>query len=203
MCQKCSVNIIARNRWYESSIPVEYWMLSMEKFTGPIELKKAYEYTVNNIATVYDNGWSMCFAGSPGVGKTTTATNILKRAALRNYSCLYTTFSDIVSAMIDAPFEEKYNARKQLLGSDFLVIDELDNKYMGTSFSADLFGRTLDVVFRGRSQNRLCTIFITNSPNIVEAFGGAIKESISSLMGKVKMIVVRGADHRKKANNLV
>ena len=198
LCEKCAVKVIAYNRYADSNIPINYWNLDMKDFQGPDALKKSYEQISADFSAAYRDGISICFAGSHGVGKTLTATNILKRACLKNYVCLYTSLADIVSALIDSPTEEKFLSRRELMIVDFLVIDEFDSRFMQTETTADLFGKMLEHIFRTRSQNKIPTLFCTNSPNPVESFTGAIKSSIDSLMSQVKIIPVISADFRKK-----
>jgi DNA replication protein DnaC len=189
---------IAYNRYADSNIPVDYWDLDMKNFKGSPDLKATYEKISENFDIAYKNGMSVCFAGGHGAGKTMTATCILKRACQKNYLCLYTTLSDIVNALVDSPTEEKFAARRELMGADFLVIDEFDPRFMQTETTADLFGKMLEHIFRTRSQNKLPTIFCTNSPNPVESFSGSIKHSIDSLMSQVRVIPVLGKDFRKQ-----
>jgi DNA replication protein DnaC len=170
----------------------------MKDFRGPPELKRAYEDITNNLPLAYKQGISVCFAGSHGLGKTLSQTCILKRACQKNYTCLYTTLADIVNALIDSPNEEKFLARRELMLVDFLVIDEFDPRFVQTESAADLFGKMLEHFFRTRSQNKIPTLFCTNSPNPVEAFTGAMKNSIESLMSNVKIIPVMGKDFRKQ-----
>lgn len=197
LCQRCSVGIIAFNRYYDAGIPIIFWPLGMDEFKGPPELKKAYDFIAGNISSFYDNGVAMCFAGSHGIGKSLTSCSILKLAAQKNYSACYTTFSDMISALVSSPFDEQYNAKRQLMMSDFLCVDEVDPRHIGKGLSEDLYGRALDSVFRSRMQNKLPTIIISNSPNVLETFNGSIKESLGSLMSKMRMVVCRGEDHRK------
>jgi DNA replication protein DnaC len=189
--------VIAFNRYYEANIPIAYWDLEMSKFEGPKELFNVYKNVVENMSFVYNEGKSICLAGNNGVGKTMTSANILKIASQKNYSATYTTLSDIVSVLIESPYESKFHARRELIMSDFLVLDELDPRWVSDNGS-DLFGRTLESIFRTRHQNKLPTIFCTNSPNPIEAFTGAIKQSIDSLMSGVKIIPVFGKDYRKQ-----
>lgn len=205
LCERCAVISIAYNRYADSNIPVEYWSLEMTStdgskndFFGPKELNDVYHKAVSNLSEIYKTGASICLAGSHGVGKTMTATCILKKACQKNYVCLYTTLSDIVSALIESPNEEKFLARKELMSVDFLVIDEFDSRFMSTESSSDLFGKTLEHIFRTRSQNKLPTILCTNSPNPIESFNGSIKNSIDSLMSRVKVIPIIGEDFRKQ-----
>lgn len=129
---------------------------------------------------------------------TMSVTNIIKTASLKGYTCLYSTLSDIVAVLLSRDAEDAYAARRELMSVDFLVIDEFDTRFMQSENASDLFGRTLENVFRTRSQNRLPTFLCTNSPNIIEAFTGPIKMSLESLMkGYVKNVIVVGDDFRK------
>jgi len=206
LCKNCSVMLIAYNRYFESNIPVDYWDLDMpdsltgdrKSFSGSEELLKIYLSITNDIGKIYSTGKSACLAGKNGTGKTLTLSNVLKKAAQKNYGCLYTTLSDIVAVLTDAPHEEKFIARQELMLQDFLVIDEFDPRYSPTEISADLFGRTLEHVIRTRIQNGLPTFLCTNSPNPIETFNGAVKQALESLMARIKIIPVFGKDFRKE-----
>ena len=154
---------------------------------------------VEDLKASYVNGTSVCFAGGHGLGKTMTATCILKKACQKGYFCLYTNLSDIVSVLTSGSGEDKFLARRELVLVDFLVIDEFDSRFMPSENAADLYARSLESVFRTRSQNKLPTLMCTNSPNVVESFSGQLKASISSLMsGYLKVFPVFGEDVRKK-----
>lgn len=193
-----NVKLIAYNRYYESNIPLEYWDLKMEKnFIGDPRLKDKYDEYVLDLKKSYQSAQSFCLAGQHGTGKTMTMTCILKKASQKGYSCLYTTLSDIVSVMTSAPTEDRFFARQELTKVDFLVIDEFDPRFMASDNAADLYARTLESVFRTRSQNKLPTLMCTNSPNVIESFNGPLKASIASLMkGYVKIFPVLGEDVR-------
>jgi DNA replication protein DnaC len=195
------IKLLAINRYAESNIPVEYWTLKMDRdFVGDPRLLEKYNEYVSDLKKSYVSGASICFAGSHGLGKTMTVTCILKKASQKGYSCLYTTLSDIVSVLTNnLSNEEKYLARKELVMVDFLVIDEFDSRFMPSENAADLYARSLESVFRTRSQNKLPTLMCTNSPNVVESFNGPLKSSIDSLMkGYLKVFPVFGEDFRKK-----
>jgi DNA replication protein DnaC len=200
LCSKCSVIITAYNRYAESNIPMEYWDLKMEKdFVGDPKLLNKYNDLVADLKSNFVNGTSICFAGNHGIGKTMTVACLLKKAAQRGFSAMYTTLTDVVNVLTQAPNEEKFTARRELTMVDFLAVDELDPRFMATENAADLYARTLEGVFRTRAQNKLPLFLCTNSPNIVEAFSGALKQSLDSLMkGHVQMFVVMGDDFRKK-----
>lgn len=194
------IRLQAINRYADSNIPIEYWSLKMERdFSGYPQLKTKYEEYIADLKSSYINGTSICFAGTHGVGKTMVVSCILKKAAQKGYSCLYTTLSDIVSALTSASNEDKYLSRRELVLVDFLVIDEFDSRFMPSDNAADLYARSLESVFRTRSQNKLPTLMCTNSPNVVESLNGPLKASIDSLMkGYIKVFPVIGDDERKK-----
>lgn len=197
-----NIKLIAYNRYSESNIPIEYWDLKMDKdFVGDPRLKQKYDDYVADIKQSYLTGVSLCLAGMHGLGKTMTVTCILKKACQKGYSCLYTNLSDIVSILTQAPNEDKFLARRELVLVDFLVIDEFDPRFMASENAADLYARSLEGVFRARSQNKLPTLMCTNSPNVVESFNGALRASIDSLMkGYVKIFPVLGDDFRKRSS---
>ena len=188
---------IAYNRYYAANIPFAYWDLDMKNFKGAQRLKTAYENAVDNVTDIYRNGSSVCLAGLHGCGKTMTLTNILKKISQKNYTSLYTTLSDIVNIILEAPIEDKFHARKELMVVDFLAIDEFDSRFVNEAGS-DLFGKVLENVFRTRLQNKLPTLLATNSPNPIETFTGAFRASIDSLMAAVQLIPVMGDDFRKQ-----
>jgi DNA replication protein DnaC len=195
-----NVKLIAINRYAESNVPIEYWTLKMERdFKGDQRLLTKYNEYVSDLKTSYTSGNSICFAGGHGLGKTMTITCILKKASQKGYNCLYTTLSDIVSVLTTGSGEDKYLARRELALVDFLAIDEFDSRFMPSENAADLYARSLESVFRTRSQNKLPTLMGTNSPNPVESFNGSLKASIGSLMsGYIKVFsVAPGKDFRK------
>lgn len=195
-----NVKLIAVNRFAESNIPIEYWDLKMEKdFHGDQRLMEKYKEYTADLKASYVSGSSLCFAGGHGLGKTMTVCCILKKACGKNFSCLYTTLTDIVNVLMQASGEDKFLARRELFLVDFLVIDEFDSRFMPSENSADLYARSLEGVFRTRSQNKLPTLMCTNSPNVVKSFSGPLEQSIDSLMkGYMKMFPVFGEDFRKK-----
>jgi DNA replication protein DnaC len=201
LCEKCSTKIVACNRFAEANIPLGYWNLKMERdFKGDPRLLAKYNELVADIRKVFTNGISVCFAGPHGVGKTLVATAVLKTAALKGFTCLYTTLSDTVNVLTSAPIDDRFTARKELTTVDFLVIDEFDPRFIATDNAADLYARTLETIFRTRAQNQLPTLMCSNSPNVIESFSGPLHDSISSLMQRyIEFFPVLGSDFRKQS----
>jgi len=197
-CEKCRFINTALQRYAASNIPIRYWSLDMNRdFKGNKALLDKYNEIVDDLEGAYSRGICLCFAGSHGVGKTLITTNILKRACEKGYNCLYVTLTDIVETAIASQYSDKNIIRRELLMVDFLVIDEFDPRYMATDSASDLFGRTLENIFRTRSQNCLPVFMCTNSPNVIDSFVGSIKLSIESLMNYVDIVPVVGSDFRK------
>lgn len=197
LCKTCRIKNIAIQRYSESNIPVRYWALEMdENFRGDAILMEKYQEVTGDLKLSYRAGTSMCFAGSNGLGKTMALCNILKRAAEHGMSCLYVNLGDIVSVLTNHNNDDRAVARKELMVVDFLAIDEFDPRYMSNDKASDLFGKILEEIFRARHQNGLPTFMSTNSPNVVDSFQGALRQSINSLMSTVQMVAVLGKDFR-------
>jgi len=166
-------------------------------YKGSKSVLEIYLKSVADLNKSYADGLSFCLAGLHGTAKTTCATNILKKAVHKNFTALYSTLSDIVNTLVYANSEDKYLSRKELTEVDFLVIDEMDGRFFSGETAADLFGRTLESILRTRLQNRLPIIIVSNSPNPIETFHGALKQSLESLMTKLPVIPIIGVDIRK------
>ena len=158
LCKKCSTNTIIFNRYYEANIPIEYWNLKMDKdFVGDKRLFDKYNEIASDINSSFVKGTSVCFAGNYGIGKSMAMISILKKAIAIGYNCLYTTFGDIVNTLTQAPNEDKFLAKKELTMVDFLVIDEVDSRFIGSESMSDLYARQLEYVLRSRRQNQHST----------------------------------------------
>lgn len=195
-----ATKLIAVNRYAESNIPMAYWSLNMDRnFVGDPRLKTKYDEYTLDLKSSYINGSSICFAGSHGLGKTMLTTCILKKACQKGYSCLYTSLSDIVSLLTQAGGEDKFNIRRELIMVDFLVIDEVDQRFFKQSdASNETFARTLEFVIRSRVQNKLPILMATNSPQIKETFANLFKDSLGSIMSNIEIFAVMpGNDFRK------
>jgi len=198
--QQKNLLIIAANKYSEANIPIEYWNLNMnDEFKGDKRLFELYSSYTSDLKKSFLEAKSFCLAGSHGLGKTMTVCCILKECIHKNYDVLYTTLSDVVNVLTSASTEEKFFARRELCLADFLAIDEFDSRFIASDNAADLYARTLESIFRTRSQNKLPTLMSTNSPNIVESFNGPLKDSIKSLVsGYLTMFPVFGKDFRIK-----
>lgn len=180
----------------ESNIPVGYWFLTMDKFSGSPKLRDIVEDYTSNLDAYYMQGKSIGFAGNQGTGKTMSSICILKSALKKNYSAYYTAAVDLLS---DLSSDEAYRTRKIVRESDFLVVDELDSRFFGSDNMKQFFGGRFESVFRHRMHNELPTIICTNeTEDILNVFNGAAVQSIGSLMNQyVTIYPVVGKDFRK------
>lgn len=190
----------AFHRYYLSNIPVDYWYRDMIDWQGPSNLKKYYDEVTLDVRASFKAGKSALFAGKHGVGKSLTTACILKRAVESGqYTSLYVNLVDIIRVLLTSASDVKTNGHELLLNVDFLVIDEMDSRFMGSENAADLFGRILEPIMRTRIQNRMPSFFCTNTSKIEESFSGPLQASIESLMKLVKLIpVIGGEDAREK-----
>jgi len=198
-CTTCSSKMARIDRYAISNIPVEYWQLSFKGFFGDQNFKDLIKPKIEDINKVYDDGKSFMFTGGLGTGKTYTACCMLKRAIASGYTGLYTTMADVVANMLSSDISTaKYYG--ELLGKDFLVIDEFSSHWIFPSDKAEqLFGTSLEYVLRTRFQNQLPTILCTNNEDVDQIFGGFFAKSFKSLRSHhIQLYVIGGKDFRRK-----
>lgn len=189
--------IEAYSRYWRSNIPVDYWSRSMKDFNGSKMLKDSFEKYISDLKLAYRSGLSHCYAGSHGTGKTMSLCCILKKVVEQNkYSAYYINLTDAVAVFSSRRDEDKHLARKLLMEVDFLGIDEFDQRFMGTENASNLFGRILEPIMRSRIQNKLPTIYCTNSPDVVSGFEGPLRASIKSLMQLITVVPILDKDFR-------
>jgi DNA replication protein DnaC len=175
------------------NLPFEYWSFT-EKNLDEINIE-IYNNLLNNIDEIYNNGTSYIFQGKHGVGKTLTASLLVKKAAaVKNYECLFTNLEICVSQLTN--FENKSIALKTLYEIDFLVIDEVDNRHFISSNFSELAYKMLENIIRQRGTNCVPTIIITNSSTFVNNISDNFKQAISSLLKRYEQINFGMKDHR-------
>jgi len=201
--QKCGCNPVCTQciKWesliyqmFGAQIPVDYWFRKMSEFYGDQAFKDQIMDYINNIEENYNKGVSLYLAGERGRGKTMASCSILKKATLEGYSIMYYTLTDLVSKIIAQGYHILIEAKEV----DFLVIDELDNRFFPTEKSMEMYGGYLESILRSRTQNYLPTIMCSNFVDISNLFQGEFKKSFLSLWSKnIKTLVVGGPDARQ------
>lgn len=195
LCRQCNVHYANMLRCKSANIPAAYW--STIELEHPA-LQKLLDAFTRDTAHSYSTGKRVCLAGSHGIGKTTCATEILKRVTAQGYTAFYMTVPDAISQLTDADSEHRYELRRTLQ-TDFLVLDELDPRHIANSDAAsDLFGRTIESIIRHRIQNVLPFVLVTNSPNPLLAFNGSVHASLESLFRTIEQVNVIGDDKRAR-----
>mgnify|MGYP001549274366 CR=1 FL=1 len=197
-CPKCSSHRVFIDSMATANIPENYWLLSFKQFQGAPNIKNAVENYIHNLDESYKGGKSLCFAGSPGTGKTMSACTILKSAIQKGYTTFYTSFPDMIFNLMDHQVKNTFN--RKLMDIDFLCIDEVDARHFADSENSEnFFGRNLEKILRFRIQNRLPIIFATNHIKLDDAFGGQFKKIIESISAQsLQVIPALGPDYRIK-----
>jgi DNA replication protein DnaC len=185
------------NRYYESNIPLEFWKYNFEKnFIGTSDIGNIYTEYTKNYKSYYMDGKSFHIAGPHGTGKTFLLTSLLKFYCKAGRSCLYTTLGEVVNFLTTAPTEQKYLARAELIKTEYLVLDEFDNRFILSNNAADLYNSVLEMILRVRLQNKMSTFISSNSPDILESFQGPLKESLTSLFKRLDRFKIFDKDFR-------
>tara|TARA_Y100000287_G_C14233761_1_gene363503 strand:- start:2825 stop:3508 length:684 start_codon:yes stop_codon:yes gene_type:complete len=198
-CSICSAKCLRLEKYAYANIPVEYWDKSFKDFSGDSNFKKSMSLKIKDIDGTYERGKSLIFIGTLGTGKSYTASCLLKRALTAGYTGLYVTMADVVAKILSSEIDtSKYY--KNLVGADFLVIDEFSSHWIFPSEKSEqLFGSSLEFVLRTRFQNQLPTILCSNDSDVDEVFGGFFAKSFKSLRTHhTELFVIGGKDYRRK-----
>jgi len=104
-----------------SNIPSDYWQLEFD------ELKVETKGAVLNFYTNIDNGINngiglLLHSQKKGIGKTSIACEIAKKAIIKRYGVYY----QLMSVITDSIFKEKTEVLNKIQESDLIVIDEID-----------------------------------------------------------------------------
>jgi DNA replication protein DnaC len=197
-CYNCVTKQHFIDRMASANIPVDYWNRTMKDFYGCDRLKETADEYLKDINQLYTEGTTVYFAGERGRGKTMVSCSLLKKAILSGYSSYYTTLTNLVDDIL-----RNNNQRTTLQQIDFLVIDEIDNRFFPTINSMELYGGQLESIIRSRMQNKLPTIMCSNAVDIGMVFGGQYGTSFKSLWSQfVNVVVVGGPDARKNKEKL-
>lgn len=198
-CSSCFGYLIFIDKMADSCIPIDYWYRLIEDFYGDKAFKNFILEYINNLNNEFDKGLTICFTGERGCGKTMGSCSILKKAILKDYSTYYITLSDFVSNVVGEHPEIRFILKEY----DFIVIDEIDQRFFPTYQSMELYGNQLENILRSRMQNHLPTIMCSNSADTSQIFGGEFKKSFDSLGSQfIKVVPVIGKDARKGKEKL-
>jgi DNA replication protein DnaC len=196
-CGICAGYCAYVDQMVEACIPVDYWHRKIEDFYGDENFKNYVMEYIKNLDQEFLNGLTLCFVGHRGTGKTFAACSILKKALLKKYSVFYTTMVDSVTTLLSG---SSYSYRELVKTVDFMILDEVDQRFFPSAGSQELYGSQFEYILRTRSQNKLPTILCTNSENTSEIFSGQFKESFDSLSSQFVNIIRAGGKDARKGN---
>jgi DNA replication protein DnaC len=200
-CPKCFGYCTFIDRMAIAEIPVDYWLRELKDFYGNKEFFDEITKYINSLDEQYRNGSSLCLVGHPGTGKTMAACSILKKCLLphknidHDYTAYYITVVDMVSKLMS---QNGYEFRDSIKYYDFMVIDEVDQRFFPSEASKSLYGNHFESVLRTRVQNKLPTIICTNSEDVDQIFAGEFQKTFGSLRSQFfKVLRAGGKDARK------
>ena len=198
-CLKCNSKISRMKRYQKSNIPTEYWEYSFKDFSGNKILRDRITPYLKDIEGMYDDGGSILMVGTMGTGKTYSACCLLKLAITKDFSGMYINMVEIINNIISNPSVNSGEYIQSLVNVDFLVIDELDSRWIFPSDKTEqIFGSYMEYILRSRFQNKMPTIMCSNTKNIGDIFSGDFSKSFKSLTEHyADTIVVAGKDYRR------
>jgi DNA replication protein DnaC len=110
-----------------SNIPKDYWQLEFGKLKVDINDTKKIKSYYDNIDNAIQNGLGLFISGEQrGIGKTSMACCIAKRAIIKRYNVYF----DLMANIINNTFSDEKKIIQRLKDSDLIVIDELDKMMM-------------------------------------------------------------------------
>jgi len=198
-CFNCRSKVSRMKRYSKANIPVEYWQYSFKDFSGSPILREKITPYLKNIESMYDEGKSVLMVGTMGTGKTYSACCLLKLALTKDFSGMYLNMVEIINNIISNPSINSGAYIQSLIDVDFLVIDELDSRWIFPSDKTEqIFGSYMEYILRSRFQNQMPTVMCSNTRNIGDIFSGDFSKSFKSLTGHyAHTIVVAGKDYRR------
>lgn len=161
------------------NLPREFWYAEDGTYDGP---SASFIERLRNwpLRRARAEGQSALLLGECGVGKTTAAAIVLSRAARRGYTVGYVTAPDFVRTEIPDPREHEdfREWREDLLGADFLVLDELGKEHRkeGSDYATVL----IEMLLRRRRGDLKPTVVVTNME--LATFKRVYGESIWSIL---------------------
>lgn len=199
-CMYCSAKYDLYEKLAAAKVPIKYWKFKLTDMNDDfIGVDKAKMY-ISKLDEAYKDGQGIFIYGGNGNGKTLCATIIAKEALKRNYTVRFAFLGEIISAFIDTMYDKdlRNELQKDILGVDFLIIDDVDKAYIKESKYIDA---TLDTLFRTRVQNSLPVIMTANKSleEVLDLQEEVFSKSLLSLFNESLLpIVFMGCDYRNE-----
>lgn len=195
-CPSCYAYCSFIDRMAESDIPADYWMRHMRDWRGDPAFGEWMNGYLSDPVRLFERGRVLCLTGHRGVGKTMAACGLLKAALKQGFKAHYTTLVEVVEQLTS---REAPSYRRLLKMTDFLAIDEVDQRFFESPASRSLYGNHFENVMRLRTQNRLPMVMCTNSEDLDQIFAGEFQKSFASLRAQFMDVRrIGGKDARRK-----
>jgi len=199
---KCLTKFSSYVKLHYNGVEKEYWDLTLDDLhIEPISKSKIKDF-IDHIDNAKKHGLGMALSGGHGTGKTLSSVLILKAAIAKEYSVYFTTLAELLK-LIKQTFDssredtealkELYNSK--IMGSDFLVIDDMGEEYTPRTFGSFCVAE-MSMLMRHRRRNCLSTIITTNLSRdvLMDKYGSAIS---SLLKSNLEYITFAGKDYRE------
>jgi len=179
-----------------ANVPREFWTVEDLVFERNIPARERVGAYVEDLAGALKVGSGFLMTGRNGVGKTACACVVLATAARAGHSVAYLTSHDFVTSAIPASRDiELEQWRRELLGADFLVLDEIGKEHRAAGSEYAL--SELDSLLRWRRGEARPTILITNFD--AREFATTYGDSLwSAIRDRLEILKFRDGDFRSE-----
>jgi len=110
-----------------SNIPLDYWQLSLKNLALNEKVRIIINLYYDNFKNAIENGKGLFLASATrGVGKTSVACELAKKAITLRLEVYY----DLLSNIIDNSFTDDKQIIERIKNSDVIIVDELDKIMM-------------------------------------------------------------------------
>ena len=202
-CMKCATAFEMYLKLASANVPIKYWdktIDDLDEANGTVKAK-VQEYCLK-LPKVLDRGMGLFLVGSNGVGKTLTASIILREALHQKFSARFTTLAEILTMSSDGMYDQEARKqyRRELIEVDFLVIDDITKTYKNTDKQSSTYIDTqFDYLFRTRANANLPVIVTSNHrrEDALKSADETLSNSLLSLFAEhLKDITFLGKDRR-------
>ena len=200
-CGKCMSIFDAYTNFAKSGIPIKYWKLSLKDLGTNNPSSSEIDSFSKKLELAYETGQGVFLYGQNGTGKTLSACHLAKQAIIQGYSVRFTFLGEIISSFINTMYdsEEREQLKKDILGVDFLIIDDIDKTYVAQD--SKYVNSVLDTLFRTRVQNCLPVVITSNKAlaEILTSSDEVFSKSLLSLFQESLLSVLFiGSDKREE-----
>lgn len=203
-CQKCGETFELYIKMAMANIPSKYWDYELKDLDQANEaVKVKLEKYCSKLDEVLEKGVGLFLVGANGVGKTLSASLIIKEALKHHYTARFTSLPEILSLSSDGHYNAKARMlyQQELIDVDFLAIDDITKTYKNTEKQTSTYiDIQFDHLFRTRANYNLPTILTSNHTreDALKSADEVLSSSLLSLFAEhLRDITFLGNDRRK------